>query len=246
MSIAHKNTGDTVTATDYNVIADDINNSVPNELTEDTVVDIGENKLTISATEDPANNLSVEFYDEGITSRSTNTENSDFSAWYQSIQHQRFYVQVAGVNDTYVFCETDRVEIGYEDLVNVSRITMNGDGCQVEDGINELGLFDAADYSVKGKQNPLWKATWGSVLSLFDKGKTTLVNGQVTVNSTLVKTISRQITLGYTAPSGTIGILVALDADIVDNTSFIIKSLNPDGSVNTADNSQVRYCVIGD
>lgn len=80
----------------------------------------------------------------------------------------------------------------------------------------------------------------------FVGGVDILINGQVTVVCPIVSSVSRAIILTYSNINGTIGFLAALATDIVDNTHFIIKSLNPDGTVNTLDNSWVRWCVIED
>jgi hypothetical protein len=157
-------------------------------------------------------------------------------------------------NEAFLAVGSDGTYIEYQDGgQDGGNVTIQADqtGAWVRDTINNLGGFYLGEIDfAKGRANRMWWAAWGAVEDYvdegFDPGIATLVNGQVTVSSALVKTISRQITLGYASVNGTLGMLVALTADITDNTSFIIKSLLTDGSINTADNSDVRYCVIGD
>ena len=75
-------------------------------------------------------------------------------------------------------------------------------------------------------------------------GTTTLASGTVTVSTTAV-TSSSLIFVVYDTPSGTLAAgLSAPVASITNGTSFVINSLTTAGTVNTADNSSVRYWII--
>lgn len=89
--------------------------------------------------------------------------------------------------------------------------------------------------------NKIIIATGGSAESV---GTTTLVSGTKTVNTTAV-TASSLIFVVYDTPSGTLASgLSAPTASIVAGTSFVINSLTTSGTVNTSDNSTVRYWII--
>lgn len=77
-------------------------------------------------------------------------------------------------------------------------------------------------------------------------GTATLVNGEVTVNTTAVQILAgMRVFLSYYAPNTTAyGILVAPVIDMVDGVSFKITSRNPNGTVNTADDSQVNWWIV--
>lgn len=231
MSIAHKATGDLVTATDYNAIADACNDRVPLVQTGNIQINTAGNSFDISTDPDIGGNLAVNIGQ----SRINFTADDGTSSSIQVTSELGTAQAIMNVHNT---------NGNYESII------ITPEGLTVVDDENNVGLQTEEDYSANQVANDKayasTKAVGLIIAAKFDAGIATLVNGQATVNSTLVKTISRQITLNYESTSGALGILAALGADIIDNTSFIIKSLNFDGTVNTADNSQVRYCVIGD
>ena len=96
----------------------------------------------------------------------------------------------------------------------------------------------ASDYNaiVDGINNTIQRNT-------FDGDVDHLVNGEKIVPSDIVLSNST-IILRYGSITGTPGMLVTLSSFIVDNTSFKIQSLLPDGTVNTADNSTIKWLVI--
>lgn len=75
-------------------------------------------------------------------------------------------------------------------------------------------------------------------------GTATLSSGTVTVSTTAVTTNSL-IFLVYDTPSGTLDAgLSAPSGSIVNGTSFVINSLTTAGTVNTLDNSSVRFWIV--
>lgn len=75
-------------------------------------------------------------------------------------------------------------------------------------------------------------------------GTATLSSGTVTVNTTAV-TSSSLIFVVYNTPSGTLASgLSAPTGSIVNATSFVINSLTTSGTVNTSDNSSIRWWII--
>ena len=79
---------------------------------------------------------------------------------------------------------------------------------------------------------------------MLDSGLATLISGQVVVSSSIVTTNCISIILTYETGRGVLGNLSAANNDIVNNTSFIIKSLGDEGALNIYDGSVVRWCVI--
>ncbi len=74
----------------------------------------------------------------------------------------------------------------------------------------------------------------------YAKNTVSLASGTATVTTTAATTAS-VITLSYSGPSGTLGILAATKSA----GSFVINSYTSAGAINTADNSQVSWTIPG-
>lgn len=75
-------------------------------------------------------------------------------------------------------------------------------------------------------------------------GSATLINGTITINTTSV-TSNSLIFVVYNTPNGTLGAgLSAPSGQITPGISFVINSLNTTGSVNSLDNSSVRWWIV--
>lgn len=262
MSIAHKNTGNTVTAADYNAIADACNDRVPLELTADSVINTNGHSLTVNTASGSKTGAYV-ISNDGIDASLTDSAIGDFGGLAQITARAngvRTIGQIngdpdnenAGLKRTLFDVTNNDVYAQYiDENGNIALYQVDHTGVWFQNQLADKWAFYDKRYHADGSEPdpqeiPDWQFIEAYIDGLFANGKATLVSGQVTVNNALVEALSRQVTLSYATHSGTLGILAALDSDIVNNTSFIIKSLNPDGTVNTADNSVVRWCVIGD
>jgi len=81
----------------------------------------------------------------------------------------------------------------------------------------------------------------------FASGRAVLVDGQITVNCPLVNNLLRHINVVYEQQGdGPVGFLMTPWPLIVNDTSFVIQSVDSSGAINTTDNAAVRWIVISD
>jgi hypothetical protein len=120
---------------------------------------------------------------------------------------------------------------------------------QIKDAIdvaitNQTTLGSIPPTSVGGQMKDVAQFASDNATAQTEGSVDILIDGELTANSQLVSSVCKAIILTYAGNTGNFGFLTAQTTDIIDNTSFKIRSLNADGSPNTADNNFVRWCVI--